>query len=351
MKKLLLLIYLVLLSFTSNAQVLFTDDFESYTLGNLGTNTTGAVAGKGGWYSYVEKGTAPNNSFYITTDATKGKVLALASNDLPYGQNFYAIQQGLDALIDQRLPGNNVIMFQVDFYTIGTDNSGHFPRFGLHSVPFTVDDNRLDLFSIRYNNLYSSILDALVHFGFNQTNAHIMNVNPPVVPKNAWVTVQCYLDYDNKRIYIHVPIINYTAPEQQFLQPHNTFDEFKPHALFLSFYTIGMSGTTPVVQLYDNVLVSAMAQVPAHVLSSARISTTKFNIYPNPASNLVTITNADNLLVQQVTIYDMAGKQLSTQTFNTEAEVQLNVAHLANGTYLLHIQTTQGTAVKQLIKK
>ncbi|RRA91082.1 T9SS type A sorting domain-containing protein, partial [Paenimyroides viscosum] len=45
------------------------------------------------------------------------------------------------------------------------------------------------------------------------------------------------------------------------------------------------------------------------------------------------------------------GKQLRTHTFNNEAEIQLNVESLASGTYMLHLQTAQGTAVKKLVKK
>lgn len=66
---------------------------------------------------------------------------------------------------------------------------------------------------------------------------------------------------------------------------------------------------------------------------------------------MVTITNNESMLVEQVTIYDSIGKQLSTQTFNNQTEIQLNVENLASGTYMLHLQTAQGTAVKKLVKK
>ena len=74
----------------------------------------------------------------------------------------------------------------------------------------------------------------------------------------------------------------------------------------------------------------------------------------NSFNRLITttnITNNENMLVQQVTVYDIVGKQLSTQTFNNQAEIQLNVESLANGTYMLHIQTNEGMAVKKLVKK
>ena len=47
-----LLIALTVLLFTPliNAQVLFTENFENYTLGNLGTDPTGVIPGQGGWF-------------------------------------------------------------------------------------------------------------------------------------------------------------------------------------------------------------------------------------------------------------------------------------------------------------
>ncbi|WKW45798.1 T9SS type A sorting domain-containing protein [Myroides sp. JBRI-B21084] len=78
---------------------------------------------------------------------------------------------------------------------------------------------------------------------------------------------------------------------------------------------------------------------------------TKFNLYPNPATNVVNITNAVNMQVNQITVYTLAGRQVSTQAYNNPAEIHLNVENLASGTYLLYLQTAQGTAVKQFIKK
>src|SRR5690606_7102369 len=77
----------------------------------------------------------------------------------------------------------------------------------------------------------------------------------------------------------------------------------------------------------------------------------KFNLYPNPANNLVNITNNENMFVKEVAVYDTTGKLITTQNYNEQAEIQLNVENLASGTYLLHLQTNEGVAVKKLVKK
>ena len=74
-------------------------------------------------------------------------------------------------------------------------------------------------------------------------------------------------------------------------------------------------------------------------------------MYPNPATNVVNITNTENMLVKQVTVYDSNGKQLTTQSFNNKTEIQLNVENLVSGIYTLQIKTNAGLAVKKLVKK
>jgi len=77
----------------------------------------------------------------------------------------------------------------------------------------------------------------------------------------------------------------------------------------------------------------------------------KFNLFPNPATDIINISNSDNMAISQIEIYDVNGKVLNTQKFSDETEIQLNVAALNSGTYLLHLYTNEGKAVKKLIKK
>src|SRR5690606_20206337 len=102
---------------------------------------------------------------------------------------------------------------------------------------------------------------------------------------------------------------------------------------------------------YDNIKLTALQSVPSYILSANEIVSAKFNMYPNPATNVVNITNSENMLVEQVTVYDISGKQLTIQSFNNQIAIQLNVEDLASGTYMLHIQTNAGLAVKKLVKK
>ena len=87
------------------------------------------------------------------------------------------------------------------------------------------------------------------------------------------------------------------------------------------------------------------------VLSVNHFLSEKFNLYPNPSSDVVNISNSENMVVNKVDVYDVTGKLINTQEFSNEIEIQLNVETLNSGTYLLHIKTNEGIAVKKLVKK
>ncbi|HLW40840.1 MAG TPA: T9SS type A sorting domain-containing protein, partial [Flavobacterium sp.] len=173
------------------------------------------------------------------------------------------------------------------------------------------------------------------------------------LPFSTWVTLIVYLDYNNKKVYFETPYFN-TIAVADFLKnstSSNLIEDFKPTVLAFLFASQNQTTTVDMVNKYDNIKITALNAVPPYVLNAENFLAQKFNLYPNPATNIVNITNSENMAVQQVIVYDVAGKQLSTQTFNNETEIQLNVENLASGTYMLHIKTNEGVAVKKVVKK
>src|SRR5690606_29804435 len=56
----------------------------------------------------------------------------------------------------------------------------------------------------------------------------------------------------------------------------------------------------------DNINFAAQNTVPTENLSVNEHLASKFGMYPNPATNVVNITNSENMLVNQITIYDIS---------------------------------------------
>jgi uncharacterized protein YjdB len=68
-------------------------------------------------------------------------------------------------------------------------------------------------------------------------------------------------------------------------------------------------------------------------------------VYPNPASNILTIKSTFDLTGMQLQLLDITGKVIAQ--YHNQTEIDLSA--IANGMYLLHIQTPNGNLVKQVV--
>ncbi len=348
MKKYLLVLITVLGFNCIYSQVLYTDNFDNHSVGNLGSDVTGKIPGQWGWVT-ISKYTQANGFFTIVNETNRGKVLDITA--LSHNEGLYAFKPGIDKLIDTRTTGNDVIKFEIDYFTGSKQSSNSNSASWIKLLPIGEVEGGL---------IAPDYLSAIiVSKSSGQISCGALGTNGFgfVVPFNTWVKINTYLDYPNRKIYFEIPSLNKVFVGD-FLKNDpstNLIQDYKPSIISLTaqFIISTQDPQTVTRNRYDNIKITAINAVPPNIiaLSTSEQFATKFNLYPNPATNVVNITNAENMLVNQVAIYDVAGKQLSTQTYNNETEIQLNVEHLASGTYLLHLQTNEGTAVKKLVKK
>lgn len=304
-----------------NAQVFFSEDFESYNLGTFTSNSKGWDVS--GVY----------NSVRIVSEPGRGKVLAWGWNTMPltfYG-NAGCAQNDFLKEFDKRNPGNDILKIEFDFYS--RDFTGTPAEFFQSSVGLSSSDY---YFRCRVNANESAIDSSITNPG-----------NYKIAYNHSWIKVEMYFVYlentDTWEVHTYIPVLGYWSFESG-----KTLTSLGLYIGF-SVYKANQSPSGVLIK-YDNIKISAIPNLPAFANVNEWISS-KFNVYPNPATNVVNITNSENMQVQQITIYDINGKQLSTQVFNNETEIQLNVENLPSGTYILHLETNQGMAVKKLIKK
>ena len=75
-------------------------------------------------------------------------------------------------------------------------------------------------------------------------------------------------------------------------------------------------------------------------------------IYPNPASDTITITNPEFVGLNNVTIYDVAGRLVKQNNVSgVNNAVVMNISQLRSAVYMVVITTEYGQLVKQLLKK
>ncbi|SFN71691.1 Por secretion system C-terminal sorting domain-containing protein [Paenimyroides ummariense] len=352
MKKHLFFLVYFSVTLTANSQVVYTENFDNHSVGTLGTDFTGTIPGQWGWVT-KSKITQTNIFFTIVNEANRGKVLDITA--LSHSESLLAFKPGIDQVIDNRTPGNDVIKFEIDYFT-GSIQANASSSSWINLIPVGEVEGGL------INPPFLCRFDYNKQDGSIASSTEFVSSTTPVqqntfLPFNTWVKLTAYLDYPNRKVYFEIPSLNKVFVSD-FLKNDpstNLIEDYKPSiiSLIAGFTTSTQNPQTVTRNRYDNIKITALAAVPPEVinLSVNEQLATKFNLYPNPVTSLVNITNSENMVVQQVTVYDISGKQLNTQSFNNETQIQLNVENLASGTYMLHIQTNEGLAVKKLIKK
>jgi len=71
----------------------------------------------------------------------------------------------------------------------------------------------------------------------------------------------------------------------------------------------------------------------------------QITVYPNPVSNVLTIKSAVDLSGLQLQLLDITGKVIAKYHNQTE----IDLTNIANGIYMLNIQTNHGNVVKQVV--
>jgi hypothetical protein len=109
------------------------------------------------------------------------------------------------------------------------------------------------------------------------------------------------------------------------------------------------NGTTYYVSQAVNGCESGMLAITASIVAASdSFSLAGLVAYPNPANNVVTITNRAPL--QGVSIVNMLGQEVLSQTANG-SEVQLNIAQLAGGSYIVKVTAQDGATASIKIAK
>ena len=79
-------------------------------------------------------------------------------------------------------------------------------------------------------------------------------------------------------------------------------------------------------------------------LGTASFANAAFNLFPNPAKNILNIKTNDTIAMKLAQIYDLSGKLVITTTVTNEA---INVEKLNSGTYLLLLRDDAGKVYSQ----
>jgi hypothetical protein len=93
----------------------------------------------------------------------------------------------------------------------------------------------------------------------------------------------------------------------------------------------------------DNVEVDTSASVDSALAGS-------FSVYPNPAKDMLNISNSIGAEINSVTVSDINGRTVKQVAANG-VESQINIADLNAGVYFVNINSNQGSLTKKIVKQ
>jgi hypothetical protein len=115
MKKLLLLL-ITIFGFTVNAQSLLVEDCTSLTVGDVGTDLTGATVGQGVWRIFAPTGTPLSHMAVVDMGGAYGNVFQLTGSATNTGTRYIYNETIADAWTSREV-GNEIAEVTYDFFT------------------------------------------------------------------------------------------------------------------------------------------------------------------------------------------------------------------------------------------
>lgn len=78
-------------------------------------------------------------------------------------------------------------------------------------------------------------------------------------------------------------------------------------------------------------------------------SNSKFSVYPNPTTGIVTVSHND-ASINAVSISDLNGRTVKSIKLSGETTSQINISDLSAGVYMMNISSDKGSVTKKIIK-
>ncbi|HEX8577546.1 MAG TPA: T9SS type A sorting domain-containing protein [Flavobacterium sp.] len=356
MKKILLSTGIIIgLVFTGNAQVLQAEDFNSLSIGNVGTDITGNTPGQANFLTYATNGSSPSTTtnasvtnFQVVLngfEATSG--LGIESQNGNQGERVMGKAGGITAAWAARTTGNNVIQAEYDFFTgpsstSTTENGVRIQILTSTNVTMTIAGFGYNLSTktirgVAYINNQGTFSTPFIDLGTAETR---------VLSDNTWYKLGVAYDTSNGNITWKVNSGNNNLITTS-LDPEKRTGPFQPNRVnFVSFTRITNTASASVI--YDNFIVTATPTID--LLGNVKFSDSQFSVYPNPSNNVINIANDANMLLNAVTITDLNGRTVQSIKLNNVNTAQVNISDLSAGMYMMNIASDQGNVTKKIIK-
>lgn len=335
MKKIYFLSAIALSTTFLSAQLIESDNYDAYTLGDVGTDFAFGAPGQGGMY--LNGGTAPDYQI-VSVDASHGKSLQLTSGATALAaSNRQVVKLGYGAAWGARTSGNDILRISFDFYT-GSATGNVLPG-------VNVTNATAGIIGLKYNTA-TKVFQAMANLTATATGAtgfyNITGISTVTYPANTWVKVSCTYDkvngvatYTIGGVTSTLAVTGYTITKNLDGTQFNVVSQFN---------TGNTASTTSSI---DNYTVDAVNAATLGVVTAGQIEkTSDITIYPNPTADYINIKSASRVI--SLNVVDISGKSVASKK---SADNKIDVRNLTKGTYIINVETDNGTQTKKFIKK
>lgn len=340
MKKVLLQGFLLTACFNLSAQVLESDNYNSYTLGNVATSTT--APGQGGMNLY--NGTVANYQI-VAGDAAHAKYLQVTTGSEGTAvASRYVYKTTLATAWTNRTSGNNIIKGTFQFYT-GTSTNKHLS--GVTVFNGTDGDG---IVGLGYNSQTKTINGrAYLNITADPTQNGFYNITgltTNTYPANTWINLGFSYNKTTGAITYNINGVTQTLS----VGGATTVSGFDPAEFDIHSGITRLNATDPVNSGpttfgIDNYYVEASNNATLGTSDNSIRKSTIIAIGPNPTSDYLNVLT--ELKINKVEIFDMSGRKVNSVLEGN----RINVRNLNPGSYLINLETKEGKITEKFIKK
>ena len=97
----------------------------------------------------------------------------------------------------------------------------------------------------------------------------------------------------------------------------------------------------------ENIINAVIAAGGIAVGTNEMLNEQSFNIYPNPAKDIVYITNKSNSFLESVEIFHITGQRVLTAKFDKKNNNNINISQLTQGNYIVVLNSQNGIVERQ----
>lgn len=334
MRKKLLFVTALIFALSVSAQILESDNYNSYTVGNVSS----AINAPGQGDMYFVNGTASDYQI-VAGDTAHGNYLQVIGGSDGTSASYRTLaKNGLGAAWTARTAGNNIIKGTFDVNT-GTATNQHYSGITL----INADGN--SVIGAAYNS-QSRTMTSNLRLRNTSTSAqgnYYISFTPlaTVFPANTWVSVGFSYNKTTGEATLKVGDTVYPI----IIQGYTVVSGLDPNWWVTRDGQVGTSNTGPTTFGIDNYRIEASDNATLGTSEVKSIKSTMIAIGPNPTTDYLNILT--DLKINKAEVFDMSGRKVNVRLDGNKIDVK----NLNAGNYIINVETEEGKTTTKFIKK